>query len=371
LLCLWAWVIRPGMARKRWIVVSHNAVEKPVFYHCISRVVDRKLVFGPDEKEKFRAFMRMQENFTGCRVVAYCLMCNHIHLLVEVPPLPEGGFSDEGLLDRLQAIYNEAEVAEVAKELAEARQSGTAKRVAEIHARYTYRMHSLSEFMKTLMQRFTKWFNRTHARSGNLWEDAFKSVIVEDGVAAKTIAAYIDLNPVRAGMVKDPAEYRWSSYGEAIGGGAKGNGKKARAGLVRALRAHQGGGADAALWAKDVAREYRLILMAGAEEKLESRVGRDGTPETKRKRKGMSAGEVEKEQAKQGDIPLGRMLRCRVRYFTDGAVIGSRSFVNEAFAGARERFGPRRKDGARKLRGSGAAAAGLLWSARDLKKGIG
>ncbi len=69
------------MARKRWIVVSHNAVEKPVFYHCISRVVDRKLVFGPDEKEKFRAFMRMQENFTGCRVVAYCLMCNHIHLL--------------------------------------------------------------------------------------------------------------------------------------------------------------------------------------------------------------------------------------------------------------------------------------------------
>ncbi len=108
--------------------------------------------------------------------------------------------------------------------------------------------------MKTLMQRFTKWFNRTHARSGNLWEDAFKSVIVEDGVAAKTIAAYIDLNPVRAGMVKDPAEYRWSSYGEAIGGGAKGNGKKARAGLVRALRAHQGGGADAALWAKDVAQ---------------------------------------------------------------------------------------------------------------------
>jgi hypothetical protein len=65
------------------------------------------------------------------------------------------------------------------------------------------------------------------------------------------------------------------------------------------------------------------------------------------------------------------MLRCRVRYFTDGAVIGSRSFVNEAFASARERFGSRRKDGARKMRGSGAAAAGTLWSARDLQKGIG
>jgi putative transposase len=50
-----------------------------------------------------------------------------------------------------------------------------------------------------------------------LWEETFKSVIVEDGLAARTMAACIDLNPVRAGMVDDPAEYRWSSYGEAMG----------------------------------------------------------------------------------------------------------------------------------------------------------
>lgn len=80
----------------------------------------------------------------------------------------------------------------------------------------------------------------THFRTGRLWEDRFKSVIVEDCVAAKTISAYIDLNSVCAGMVKDPADCRWSSYGEAIGGGSKGNGKTARAGLVRALRAHKG-----------------------------------------------------------------------------------------------------------------------------------
>ena len=174
-------------------------------------------------------------------------------------------------------------------------------------------------------------------------------------------------------MVKDPADYRWSSYGEAIGGGAKGYGKKARAGLVRALRAHTGCGADASPWAHDVAREYRKLLLAGAAEKLEARVGPDGRTETRRTRKGMSAAEVEREneRAKQGDIPLGRMLRCRVRYFTDGAVIGSRVFVNEAFVAARERFGPRRKDGARKLRGNGRAAAGTLWSVRDLHQGIG
>ena len=72
-------------------------------------------------------------------------------------------------------------------------------------------MHDLSELMKGFMQRFTQWFNRSRQRTGGLWEDAFKSVLVEDGVAARTMAAYIDLNPVRAGIVTDPAEYRWSS----------------------------------------------------------------------------------------------------------------------------------------------------------------
>ena len=62
--------------------------------------------------------------------------------------------------------------------------------------------------MKTLPQRFTRWFNRTHQRSGTLWEERYKSVIVESGIAARTMAASIDLNPVRAGMVSDPAEYR-------------------------------------------------------------------------------------------------------------------------------------------------------------------
>jgi hypothetical protein len=67
------------------------------------------------------------------------------------------------------------------------------------------------------------------------------------------------------------------------------------------------------------------------------------------------------------DLGMATMLRCRVRYFTDGAVIGSKAFVNEVFADARERFSPRRKNGARKLRGCARPAADLLWSARDLR----
>ena len=59
----------------------------------------------------------------------------------------------------------------------------------------------------------------------------------------------------------------------------------------------------AALWAKDVARDYRLILLEGAAEKFEVRAGREGGMETKRKRKGMAAGDVarEKERAERGE----------------------------------------------------------------------
>lgn len=356
------------MSSKRWLAPWKDSAEKPAIYHCISRVVDRRLIFGPAERERFRAIMRMQENFSGCRILSYCLMSNHIHLLLEVPPMPVGGIPDVELLKRLSAIQTEAFVAVVAKELSNARKVGNEALVAEIHARFTYRMHDLSEFMKTVLQRFTRWFNRTHNRTGTLWEERYKSVIVESGVAARTMAAYIDLNPVRAGMVADPAEYRWSSYGEAVGGGPRGNGKKAREGLVRACMSHQGAGFEAEKW-KEISRVYRRTMglalgRTSGNAAIESTV-KKGTARPQMNT--AEALEAETNGTVLPDLNIASMLRCRVRYFSDGAVIGGKAFVNEAYAGARERFSAKRKDGARKLRGSARPAAKLLWSARDLR----
>ncbi|KAB2642877.1 MAG: chemotaxis protein CheW [Verrucomicrobia bacterium] len=367
------------MRRARWLAPWKDSGEKPVIYHCITRVVERRLAFEAEEKEQFRCYMRMYENFSGCRVLAYCLMGNHVHILLEVPPMRVGGLADEDLLKRLRAIYPESVVKPVAKELDEAREAIRAGRAVDkcataIHERYTYRMHNLGEFMKTLLGRFTRWFNRRHTRTGTLWESRFKSVLVEDGMAARTMAAYIDLNPVRAGIVSDPAAYRWSSYGEAVGGGARGNGKKARAGLVRALMAHQEYEADARHWVGKVSKRYRIILLVEGGEQLQEVVGEDGTRDVKVVRKGMRQEVVDEELGRlqrSRDVAIGRMLRCRVRYFTDGAVIGSRAFVDGVFTECRERFGQRRKTGARKMRGSAAAAAGALWSIRDLKIEIG
>jgi hypothetical protein len=381
-----------------------GGVAPPVaIYHVVSRVVDRQFVFGSEEKEHLRMLLRMYERFSGCRILSYCLMSNHIHILLEVPPGCEKGetldLTDEELIYRLGGLYSRNQTKLVARELESARdliagktpegeavpESEVAKRrrmktegeewLQEIHARYSYRMHSLSEFFKGMLQRFTCWFNRERGRRGTLWESRFRSVMVEDGLAARTMAAYIDLNPVRAGMVDDPADYRWSSYGEAVGGGR--GASLARRGLVRALYSlgSKKREATARAWSQGgMGKEYRVLLMAAAAEQKEEDVnGRQG--ERRQKvvtRRGMKKGEVEKEMArlreeKARDLKIAKAVRCRVRYFTDGAVIGSRAFVDGVFNRARERFGPKREDGARRPRGALGELKGDLWSLRDLK----
>ena len=367
------------MARKRWIVPWADSETKPAIYHCIARVVDRRFAFLPEDKEQFRIYMRMMENFSGCRVLSYCVMCNHFHLLLEVPPRPKVALTDEQLLKRLGALYSKAYVAAVARELAEARkvvEEGLAvdgeAYVQRIHERFTYRMHDLSEFMKTLLQRFTRWHNSRTKRRGNLWEETFRSVMVEDGLASKTIAAYIDLNPVRAGMVADPAEYRWSSYGEAMGATGR-SGAKAKAGLVRAIMADKGWEADARHWAGKVSKEYRMILLEEGEERTKEVVNSNGERVTEPVRKGMPKDQssAEMERLTTGkDVALRKLLKWRVRYFTDGAVIGSRAFVDGVYEQCRERFGSKRKSGARRMRGRAAGIADLIWTARDLRQGI-
>jgi putative transposase len=159
----------PGMRRARWTISpppEGGVASRPVIYHCISRVVERRFAFGPDEKEKLRTFLRMYENFSGNRVLSYCFMCNHIHLLVEITPRPAGGLTDEELLTRVRCIQSEAQVALLAKELTEARKAvadGLVKDgaacIQAIHERYTWRMHDLSQFMQGFLQRYSMWHN--------------------------------------------------------------------------------------------------------------------------------------------------------------------------------------------------------------------
>jgi hypothetical protein len=158
--------------------------------------------------------------------------------------------------------------------------------------------------MKTLKQRFSQWYNKQKGRRGTLWEDRFKSVLVQgDFLTLATMAAYIDLNAVRAGMVNDPKEYRWCGYAEALGGHAV-----ARKGLTRILEQY-GQRTD---W-RSVSRRYREHLFG-------SGVKRTGDERSRGRRRGFSRKKVQQVLDEGGDLPREELLRCRVRYFSDGAV---------------------------------------------------
>ncbi len=151
---------------------SRQSVTGPVHYHCISRVVDRNFVFGTQERDAFRKIMRQVEAFSGVRVITWTILSNHFHVLLTVPPKPATPLSDQQILDRCRSLYSAAAMTEVEWEFDDARRLGPAHLDA-VREKYLRRMWDLSEFMKTLKQKFTGWFNRTHTREGTLWERRF------------------------------------------------------------------------------------------------------------------------------------------------------------------------------------------------------
>ena len=135
-------------------------------HHIIQRGHDRQSVFANDSD--FRVYLdnlSEQINVLNVSLFSYCLMTNPIHLLVQ----PERDGAD------------------------------------------------LSRLMRIVAARQTRYINRLEHRTGTLWEGRFKCSIVDFEKYLLACCRYIELNPVRAGMVREPAEYTWSSYRQRVG----------------------------------------------------------------------------------------------------------------------------------------------------------
>jgi len=120
------------------------------------------------------------------------------------------------------------------------------------------------------------------------------------------VSGYIDLNPVRAGLVRDPKDYGFSGYAEAVAGN-----RLAQQGIMRTL--------DLPTW--DLAQaEYRKVLYGiGAKPRAKGRV--------------MSLKDLDDVAAKDGKLTLAETLRCRIRQFSDSVVFGTTEFVAKQLAG--------------------------------------
>jgi putative transposase len=304
------------------------------YYHCVSRVVDRQFIFGDTEKEMFVQMMRKYERFYGVRVMTFCVMSNHFHILVHVPKRPEVMPSDEELLSEIKRIYSMEAFIQVRWQLQEFRKIGAHEAAEAIRESFFKRMWDVSFFMKSLKQRFSGWYNKKAARKGTLWEQRFRSVIVQSGDALMTMAAYIDLNPIRAGMVEKPEDYRWSGYSEAMAG-------RRTAGL--AIRAVVETYARRTMTNDEALAKYRGLIYGEGEVKQAGQNGERG-------RRGMSKERVQDVIEKNGKLSRYEMLRCRVRYFTDGVALGTKEFVDTVFTSERQRFGAKRKTGPRRLK---------------------
>ncbi len=161
------------------------------YHHVISRIVDRQLVIGDVEKEFFRKLLRKQLAFSGLRAVAWCFMGNHFHLLLEVPDKESSlaGWSENDFLRRLELLNSESYTRKVLGDVAMWRRNGNHEAVAKVAASVRARLFDLSAFMGEFKHKFSVWFNKRNGRRGTLWEERFKSVLLEGGDAVRTVAA--------------------------------------------------------------------------------------------------------------------------------------------------------------------------------------
>lgn len=251
--------------------------EGPAVYHVMSRTALDGFVIGDVEKEYLFKLIKQLSAVYFTEVIGFCLMGNHFHLLVRM--LPGNEFSEEEIKRRFRLLYGDD------KNLKQGE-----NQIQVLREKWA----SLSEYVKDIKQSFSRYYNRLHNRKGFFWAERFKSVIVDNGDTLINCLAYIDLNPVRAGLSEKPEDYRWCSLGHHM----QTNGRDSFLSLDFGLREF------------GVKKpEERLLIY-------------------RRFVHGMSFPEAQKIQGdKSLEIGTIEKFRYRSRYFTDSGIIGTKAFV--------------------------------------------
>jgi putative transposase len=360
-----------GENRKRGLRILPKG--EGFFVHVTSRTVGQAFLFGEVEKRVFLRMMRQWADFSGLSVITHCLMDNHFHALLWVPARVD--VDHQKILSALEGVWPEEKVlAWEAYYQAQGQKTQTS-----MDAAVRERMANLPEFMRVLKQAFTCWYNRKNDRKGTLWDSRYRSVVVEGSpLALMSVAAYIDLNPLRAGMVDDPMAYAWSGYGAAMGGE-----KPARKGLEALVRLSRGHLPQEALQVrqKQIASEtsnWREIRPEMAKEKAKRAAPKNwqevqaayrlwlvhkgkvmGELRNKEKRQGLNPVQVLAEYEQRGVVPISAQLQCRIRSFSRGVALGSEGYLEGLFQHYRGCFGSKRTQAGRRVKGMGAAVRSL------------
>ncbi|MGI5868354.1 MAG: transposase [Kiritimatiellia bacterium] len=292
------------------------------FYHVISRISGQRFLLDAEEKPRLEWLMNAVAGFSGVDILAYALMDNHFHILVKVP-LPKEVDDDE-LVRRMCLLYGKTKTDRILTEWELWENKGMEYRVLDAKAALRLRMYDLSQFCKTLKETFSMMYNDRHKHTGTIWGSRFKSILLSpDYSTLMTVAAYINLNPVRADVVGDPGSYQWSGYGAAKQG--KGLARKAMCNLVgTALGRKDAVSYEIALAACDAAMEGYVDAPASGGAIAASAAKYDPDNESE-----FDAAKVDAALKEGKAVSLFEAIRCKVRYFSHGVAVGPAIFVIE------------------------------------------
>ena len=268
---------------QRMIIDDQSAV-----YHVMSRTALDGFPLGDVEKDFMLDLIRRYSALYLVEILGFSIMGNHFHILVRV--FPEYEFTDEEILKRYADFYGDERI--YADGL-----------IPNLRQKLT----SLSEFMREIKVGFARFYNRRHHRRGYFWGDRFKSVIVENGETLINCLAYIDLNPLRAGLVERPEQYRWNSLGYHVQTNNQDDFLSTDFGLKEFNVQSK----------KERIRRYRRYVYEA---------GSLNQPE-KGNTKAIKVKALEKERRRGFELSKSDRFRYRTRYFTDSGIIGSKEFV--------------------------------------------
>ncbi len=200
-------------ARKRLV-----AVETTPYYHVIGRCVRRAFLCGEDvvsghSYEHRRQWIieridHLSKHF-AIDVLAYAIMSNHYHLVLRIRPEQRQAWSDDEVIDRWSQLYGLPML--VAKVRQGTASEAEKQAACELIEQRRERLGDLSWFMKCLNEFIARRANKEDHCTGAFWEGRFKSQALLDERALLACMAYVDLNPIRAGMAKTPEQSDYTS----------------------------------------------------------------------------------------------------------------------------------------------------------------
>ncbi|MCU7866021.1 MAG: transposase [Candidatus Thiodiazotropha sp. (ex Lucinoma borealis)] len=197
-------------------------LEETPYYHCVSRCVRRAFLCGVDahtgksyahRRQWIVDRMKQLADIFAIDTCAYTVMSNHYHIIVHVDAERAAGWREQEVIERWERLFSLPVIVQRYRTM-EVISSAERNAVSELVTKWRKRLHDISWFMRCINEPIARQANKEDGCTGRYWEGRYKSQALLDEKALAACMAYVDLNPVRAGLVETPEQSEYTSIAE-------------------------------------------------------------------------------------------------------------------------------------------------------------